>query len=360
MLAKLSAVMDTKVGQMKRELEEVAHKAHNSQMTELKRIKFSEPPSFLSKGHEQQFKHNEQVKLCIAEAEDAVKDKKYDTCLKKLNEGKEQIEQRHKLILLANKSEYGWKTVSEYIDNELAVDEEDAKKIKKAEKEAQRKLNETCTAKKTRAGGRGSLWPRRGAYNLGGRTWVSLPLAPFPQPSPPSYANTSLYTNMVGRTPGVCFSCGKASHWNRESPLNTVPTVEAQQLSVNILEFECVDDVYLCSDELFEGEREPDQLSYENRTLSREEEFLEGDSIHTRIGGRLRSHISAWEALSPPEDVLRIIQLGYILPLSTLPKPVILKNNKSALDNKAFVTQAISELLAYQSITTGGHTPFSS
>ena len=65
-----------------------------------------------------------------------MKDKKYDTCLKQLNEGKEQIEQRQKLILLADKSEYGWKTVSEYVDNELAVDEEDAKKIKKAEKVA--------------------------------------------------------------------------------------------------------------------------------------------------------------------------------------------------------------------------------
>jgi hypothetical protein len=60
--------MDTKVGQMKRELEEVANKAHSSQMTELKRMKFSEPPSFKNKGHEVQYKHNERVKLCITEA----------------------------------------------------------------------------------------------------------------------------------------------------------------------------------------------------------------------------------------------------------------------------------------------------
>ena len=141
-----------------------------------------------------------------------------------------------------------------------------------------------------------------------------------------------------------------------------MPTVEAQQsvgrkLSENILEFELIDDVYLCSDELFEGEKESDQLSCENRTLSKEEEFLEGDSIHTPIGGRLMAHISAWEALNLPEHVLRIIKRGYILPLSTLPKPVILKNNKSALDNQAFVTQAISELLACQSITTVGTPP---
>ena len=175
MLEKLSAVMDTKVGQMKRELEEVANKAHDLQMTELKRMKFSrsEPPSFKKKGHEVQYKHNERVKLCITEAGDTIKDWKLDTCLEKLNEGKEQIESRQKLILLADQSEYGWKTDSEYVDKELADDEEDAKKIKKAEKEAQRKLNETRNAKKTRASSRGGFsWSRRGCFN-GGRIWVS-------------------------------------------------------------------------------------------------------------------------------------------------------------------------------------------
>ena len=126
MLEKLSAVMDTKVGQMKRELEEVANKAHDSQMTELKRMKFSEPPSFKKKGHEVHYNHNERGKLCITEAEDAIKGKKIDTCLEKLSEGKEQIQRKQKLILLADKSEYGWKTVSEYLDNELAQDEEAA------------------------------------------------------------------------------------------------------------------------------------------------------------------------------------------------------------------------------------------
>ena len=94
MLEKLSAVMDTKVGQIKRELEEVANKAHDLQLTELKRMKFSrsEPPSFKKKGHEVQYKHNERVIMCITEAGDTIKDWKLDTCLEKLNEGKEQIE----------------------------------------------------------------------------------------------------------------------------------------------------------------------------------------------------------------------------------------------------------------------------
>lgn len=93
------------------------------------------------------------------------------------------------------------------------------------------------------------------------------------------------------------------------------------------------------------------------KTLSREENFSEWDSIHTRVGGRLMAHISAWEALNPPEHVLRIMKRRHSLPLSTVPKPVILKNNKSALDNQAFVTQAILQLLACQSITTVGTPP---
>ena len=84
MLEKLSAVVDTKLGQMKRELEEVTKKAHDSQMTELKRMKFSEQPSFKKKGHEVQYKHNERVKLCITEAEDAIKEKKINTSVLKI------------------------------------------------------------------------------------------------------------------------------------------------------------------------------------------------------------------------------------------------------------------------------------
>lgn len=69
-------------------------------------------------------------------------------------------------------------------------------------------------------------------------------------------------------------------------------------------------------------------------------------------GGRLREHISSLEALQLPEYVLKILRQGYILPFTSLPKPVILGNNKSALENESFVTEAITDLLACQSIAT--------
>ena len=40
--------------------------------------------------------------------------------------------------------------VNEYLDNELADDDEDAKKIRKAEKEAKKKIVDACVHKMTR------------------------------------------------------------------------------------------------------------------------------------------------------------------------------------------------------------------
>ena len=46
------------------------------------------------------------------------------------------LNNRQKIIKLADKSEFGWATVQEYVCDDLADDETDASKIKKAEKRA--------------------------------------------------------------------------------------------------------------------------------------------------------------------------------------------------------------------------------
>ena len=50
------------------------------------------------------------------------------------------INARQKIIKLADKSEFGWATVQEYVSDELADDEADTSKIKKAEKRATVKI----------------------------------------------------------------------------------------------------------------------------------------------------------------------------------------------------------------------------
>ena len=57
-----------------------------------------------------------------------------------LNKGISLLNNRQKIIKLADKSEFGWATAQEYVCDDLADDEADASKIKKAEKRAAVKI----------------------------------------------------------------------------------------------------------------------------------------------------------------------------------------------------------------------------
>lgn len=58
-----------------------------------------------------------------------------------LAEGTSMLSEQQKLILLADKSEFGWKTVEEYVQHKLADAKEDAKWIRRAEDRAEKALN---------------------------------------------------------------------------------------------------------------------------------------------------------------------------------------------------------------------------
>ena len=81
LLEKLSTIFESKIDSMKRQLEDVSSKALESQMSELKRMRFAEPQSFKKKGHEQQYKHNEKVKTAVTEAKEAILARKQDACI---------------------------------------------------------------------------------------------------------------------------------------------------------------------------------------------------------------------------------------------------------------------------------------
>ena len=119
-----------------------------------------------------------------------------------------------------------------------------------------------------------------------------------------------------------------------------------RKLSVNLSDLKCVDeDVDSFPNELGEGS-DFERFARDNNTPPGEGEFCQGNPVQVRVGDRLRKHTSSWEALEPPEYALKILRQGYILPFTTLPQPQILRNNKSALENESFVTEAITDLLA--------------
>ena len=72
------------------------------------------------------------VKLDVAS--DALKQKSYEKVKVALESGTELVSKRVKAIKLADKSEFGWATVNEYLSDELASDSDDEKKIYRAER----------------------------------------------------------------------------------------------------------------------------------------------------------------------------------------------------------------------------------
>ena len=68
-----------------------------------------------------------------------------------LTEGMSLLTERQKLILLADNSEFGWKTVQEYTQHELAEDNQDGKKICCSEERAEKSLKSVSAKESKKA-----------------------------------------------------------------------------------------------------------------------------------------------------------------------------------------------------------------
>ena len=89
-----------------------------------------------------QFQFNEQV---IAELEGVTAEGRSN---RKLEKAIGRLEKRQKLIKMADRSKAGWKVVEEYLTDEIASNDEDDKKIRKAEKRALARIAEEKEKKK--------------------------------------------------------------------------------------------------------------------------------------------------------------------------------------------------------------------
>ena len=112
----------------------------------IKRAKRDRPYEFRTKGHQEQYLFNAEFadrvetatsklqKLALA----GEKEKKIvEETLEELKEGTKAIVERQKHIRIADQSEFHWQTVEAYKSAGIADNEEDAKKLKQAEKSAE-------------------------------------------------------------------------------------------------------------------------------------------------------------------------------------------------------------------------------
>ena len=110
-----------------------------------------------------------------------------------------------------------------------------------------------------------------------------------------------------------------------------------------------------CSAELADGSEQCNDLQgvgscEENSELDPDSgrcwELEQGDPQTSDVQGRLHVNVTFWEqVLEAPPQIIDCIKEGYKLPLLSLPEPYSKPNHKSALQNKEFVSQAISDLI---------------
>ena len=101
----------------------------------VKKMRLDKGVQFKWKGNEKQHQFNELVqdKIEVAQKSLGSAPPAIEKAKEALGEGEELLKDRPKLIRIADRSEYGWATVSEYEEDELADGSDDKKRLYRAE-----------------------------------------------------------------------------------------------------------------------------------------------------------------------------------------------------------------------------------
>ena len=201
LISQFKALISDSISDLKRTNKATA----SQQMEEIKRRKRDPVPQFNKKGNEEQFKANKAVTEAVEDAQAALRRRDVEKTKEALGRGIALLQERQKLILLADESPYGWKTVMEYKQHDLADDEEDERKMYRAESKKARAVMRSPSR---------TSWHRRN----------SLPAV---LAKPPKLAGSQLFKRFTPANrlqsarrsaSDVCFECGQFGHWKACCP----------------------------------------------------------------------------------------------------------------------------------------------
>ena len=177
-------------------------------MKAIKKLKYDEPHKFKKKANEDQFNFNRKLAENIGTAKSAAEIGQLEKVRSDLAEGEKLLCERQKLILLADKSEFGWATVEEHKQHNLADDSVDKKIIYSAERcarvalQARKKKKTTFSTSNYRSSSVGTPPSTSSSKFQHQPLMMNVPGFPFRRP----------YT-------GTCFACGKPGHWRSCCPM---------------------------------------------------------------------------------------------------------------------------------------------
>ena len=296
MLSSFSDLLDSRLSEMQRSISENQKAIAEKQEARIEKV-MSDGYKFKKRGNEEQHKHNVKVLSKIQEANESIKEQKIEEAQLKIAEGVEIIKHRQKFIRLEDSSEAGWRAVDEYVKNPIASDSEDEKKISKAQTRAERKVKE-AKAKKHRD------------------------LRELTRPYPTPLSSTQTTSKESTWRPGHCYRCNKRGHWRKDCTEklddNKISTFTSQN--------------HLMVHSVKKG-------NFKTGTQ------WQSSEVSISPVGRLKENIGQWRSIGTNRYILDVIENGYKIPLFTTPKPVELRNNRSALKNGEFVDQEIEKLL---------------
>ena len=361
LMDQISGLISSKFGTFEARFSENQRELSEFQLSKIQQnILTNDNYQFKKKSCEDQFKFNSKVIGTLRDAEVHADNDSHRQELKQdIAEGIKLLNHRQKLIRMADASDLGWRIVDEYMKNPLASDEEDEKRMNRAEARASKKVKQERQKKqekwqKTRNG-------RYHPYVQQGQATATVTSAGAP-------INTVVSTP---RRQGVCFECGMPNHWKYECPnRKAVPVVnnKISNFSFDIAQssnFSCdiAQSRSVCHTVLSSGSMSLDNTSLSGQSgedVNIESQSLLSNTITSNQSpvGRLKECVSQWEVAGTNDYILSVVKGGYRIPFKDLPDSVYLKNNRSARENPTFVSSEIKSLLEKQCIVKVSEQPY--
>ena len=188
-----------------------------STSSDVKRIKLDREFKWKREGNRDQFNFATQISEILNQSVWAIKNKKYDYALENLEEALKNLKSRIKHIKLADSSDAGWDIIKNYVQNDLASDSDDDRKIIRAVNTALRK------AKRKKASGGTKYVPPSGKPS---GVPVPAPVLQVPHIGPTSVPLYHPFPRgqFAKQNSGACHGCGSYTHWRRDCPYVTART----------------------------------------------------------------------------------------------------------------------------------------